>query len=336
MKPKVLLDPSFRTMNQLFAPADLARLHDIADVIWAKDEPMPADEVAKVKGELFAILTGRWRHGSVNDAPKLRAIMELGGSHPMPKDLDYEACFSRGIRVLSCAPAFGPAVAEMALAMTLAAKRQLIDSHNDFVAGKERYLEAGTVGSTMLFDQTVGFIGFGGLAKNLRPLLAPFRCKIQVYDPWLPAHFLERQGVKSVGLEELLTTSKVIYVLAIPAATNRALLDRAMLELIQADSLLVLISRAHLVDFDALTELLHARRFRAAIDVFPQEPLARDHAIRSAPGVLLSAHLAGGLAEAELDIGRMAVDDLTSMIAGLPPTEMQVAQPEIVRLRGTV
>lgn len=336
MKPKILLDPSFRRVNQLFTPADLARLHNIADVIWAKDEPMPADEVAKVKPDLFAILTGRWRHGGVDDAPKLRAIMELGGAHPTPNLLDYETCFARGIRVLSCAPAFGPAVAEMALTMTLAVKRQIINSHNDFVAGKEKYLEAGTVGSTMLFDQTVGFIGYGGLARNLRPLLAPFRCKIQVYDPWLPAHFLQRQGVKSVSLEELLTTSKVIYVLAIPAATNRALLDRSLLELIASDSLLVLISRAHLVDFDALTELLHARRFRAAIDVFPQEPLASDHPIRSAPGVLLSAHLAGGLVEAELEIGRMAVDDLESMIAGLPPTEMQVAQPEIVRLRGQV
>lgn len=334
MKPKILVDPAFRKMAQIFAPADLARLREMADVIWAKDEPMPSEDVAEIKSELFAILTGRWRHGSVHDAPKLRAIVELGGVRPTPQDLDYETCFARGIRVLSCAPAFGPAVAEMALAMTLAVKRQLIDSHNDFVAGKERYLEAGTVGSTMLFDRTVGFIGFGGLARNLRPLLAPFRCKVQVYDPWLPKRYLERQGVKSVGLEELLYTSHVVYVLAVPSASNRALLDRRMLELIRPDSVLVLISRSHLVDFDALTEMLHARRFRAAIDVFPQEPLAADHPIRTAPGVLLSAHLAGGLEEAELDIGRMAVDDMESMIAGLPPTEMQVAQPEIVRLRG--
>lgn len=334
MKPKVLLDPHFRRMEQLFTPADLARLHNIADVIWAKDEPMPAEEVDKIKGELFAILTGRWRHGSVNDAPGLRAILELGGTHPSPRELDYDTCFARGIRVLSCAPAFGPAVAEMALAMTLAVKRQIIDSHNDFVAGKEKYLEAGTVGTTMLFDRTVGFIGYGSLARNLRPLLAPFRCKIQVYDPWVQEHFLLRQGVKPVSLEELMATSEVIYVLAIPAATNRALLDRRLLELIQAESILILISRAHLVDFDVLTELLHARRFRAAIDVFPQEPLALEHPIRSAPGVLLSAHLAGGLVEAELDIGRMAVDDLTSMIAGLPPSEMQVANPEIIKLRG--
>lgn len=334
MKPKILVDPAFRKMAQIFAPADLARLREMADVIWAKDEPMPAEEVAKLKSELFAILTGRWRHGSVTDAPNLRAIIELGGAHPTPADLDYETCFARGIRVLSCAPAFGPAVAEMALTMTLAVKRQIIQSHNDFVAGNERYLEAGTVGSTMLFDRTVGFIGFGSLARNLRPLLAPFRCKIQAYDPWLPKRYLERQNVKPVGLEELLSTSHVIYVLAVPSATNRALLNRQMLELIHPDSVLVLISRSHLVDFDALTELLHAGRFRAAIDVFPQEPLAADHPIRTAPGVLLSAHLAGGLEEAELEIGRMAVDDVESMIAGLPPTELQVAQPEIVRLRG--
>lgn len=87
-----------------------------------------------------------------------------------------------------------------------------------------------------------------------------------------------------------------------------------MLELIQSDSLLVLISRAHLVDFAGATELLHARRFRAAIDVFPQEPLAAIMRFAARPAFCFSRHLAGGLAEAELDIGRMAVDDLTSMI----------------------
>ena len=108
------------------------------------------------------------------------------------------------------------------------------------------------------------------------------------------------------------------------------MLDRELLSLIRSDAVLVLISRSHLVDFDALTELLHQGRFRAAIDVFPQEPLDADHPIRTAPNTILSAHRAGTVWQDMHSIGRMVVDDLETMLAGLPPTKMQTAQPELV------
>ncbi len=329
-KKKVLLDPAFRTVEMIFAPEDLERLHSICDVVWGKDEPMPSEEFERIKADLFAIVTGSWRHGAVAELPNLKAIMEVGGRHPSPQLLDYDTCFARNIRVLSCAPAFGPMVAEMALGMTLAATRQIVDGHNAFVAGEEIYGYKGNAGTITLYDRTVGFIGYGGLARSLQPLLQPFRCRILAYDPWLPRSYLAKQGVEPVDLASLLARAEVIYVLAIPSAENRALLDRSHLERIQPGAVLVLISRAHLVDFDALTELVSAGRFKAAIDVFPQEPLPTDHPIRRAPGVVLSAHRAGSVARDIRLIGRMVVDDLEAMSAGLPPLAMQVAQPEIV------
>ena len=126
-----------------------------------------------------------------------------------------------------------------------------------------------------------------------------------------------------------MATSQVIFVLAVPSDENRALLDRALLERIRPDAALILVSRAHLVDFDALTELLHADRFRAAIDVFPQEPLDPAHPIRSAPNVVLSAHRAGSVKEALWEIGEMVLDDLEAIGSGVPPQRMQRAEPEL-------
>lgn len=330
MKQKVILDPAGRKLAEIFEPADLDRLYTLTDVIWGRDEPMPPEEFARVKQDAFAIVTGRWRHGDVAELPNLRAILEVGGRHPSPQALDYQACFARGIRVLSCAPAFGPMVAEMALGMALAAARQIVRNHVIFTKGAEQWLHAGNMDTFTLYGQTVGFIGFGGLARALKPLLAPFGCSILAYDPWLPQTYLAHQGVTPVDLDTLLERAKVIFVLAIPSAENKALLGRSQLARIQPDAVFVLISRSHLVDFDALTELLTAGRFRAAIDVFPQEPLPADHPIRQAPNVILSAHLAGSVPKELRTIGRMAVNDIEAMLAGLPPLEMQVAQPEIV------
>lgn len=326
----IILDPHFRKLNEIFEPADLQRLHALADVVWGRDEPLPDTELARVKPDLFAIITGRWRHGAVAEMPKLKAILEVGGRHPSPQVLDYPACFARGIRVLSCAPAFGPMVAEMALGLALAASREIVDGHIRFAQGEEQWLHKGNASTFTLYGQTVGFIGYGGLARCLKPLLAPFGCRIQAYDPWLPATALANQGVTPVDLDTLLATSKVIFVLAIPSLENKALLGREQLERIQPDAVFVLISRSHVVDFDALTELVSAGRFKAAIDVYPQEPLPLDHPIRHAPGVVHSAHRAGSVARDLRNIGRMVVNDLEAMLAGLPPLEMQVAQPEIV------
>ena len=103
-----------------------------------------------------------------------------------------------------------------------------------------------------------------------------------------------------------------------------------MLDLIEPGAVLVLVSRAHVVDFDALTEFVLAGRFKAAIDVFPAEPLALDHPIRRAVGAVLSAHRAGSVAEGLQEIGQRVTDDLEAILRGLPPQRLQVAQPELI------
>ena len=111
MPEKVILDPSHRRLSNIFTDADLARVCAAADIVWAKDEPMPEVEVAKVRDDVVAIITGGWRYGDVARFPNLRAVLEVSGGFPSPTLLDYRTCFSRSIRVLSCAPAFGPMVA---------------------------------------------------------------------------------------------------------------------------------------------------------------------------------------------------------------------------------
>ncbi|HWQ11178.1 MAG TPA: NAD(P)-dependent oxidoreductase [Roseiflexaceae bacterium] len=326
----VLVDPHFRRMDEIFAPEDRTRLEGLAVVRWGRDAAMPLAEAQAALEEAVAVVCAGWRYGdaALERAARLRAILDVSGG--FPQELDYARCFARGIRVLSCAPAFGPQVAEMALGMALACSRQICEGDRAMRAGSERWLHAGNQGTFQLYGQPVGLIGYGGLARALRPLLAPFGCPLAAYDPWLSAGYLRSQGVTPLPLRELLATSRVIFVLAAPSAENRALLDRALLERVQPGAVLVLISRAHVVDFDALTELVLAGRFRAAIDVFPTEPLPPDHPIRRAEGALLSAHRAGSVAAGLHEIGRMVVDDLEAILAGLPPQRMQRAEPELV------
>jgi phosphoglycerate dehydrogenase-like enzyme len=316
-------------MEEIFAPPDLARLHALVEVVWGRDEPMPPDQARDALTTADAIVCSEWRYGDALDhARALRAILGVSGAFPYK--LDYDQCFERHIRVLSAAPAFGRQVAEMALGMALAASREIAAGDRAMRAGIEQWRAAGNQGTFRLYGKRVGLIGYGNLARNLLPLLAPFGCALSVYDPWLSAGYLRSQGVEPLSLEQLLVSSQVIFVLATPSAENQALLSRALLEQIPAGAVLVLISRAHVVDFDALTDLVLAGRFKAAIDVFPNEPLTIDHPVRQAPGAVLSAHRAGSVKEGLWEIGQMVVDDLEAILSGLPPQRLQIAQPELI------
>ena len=292
---------------------------------------MPVAVFDQCKQDLYAVITCGWRFGPLDAMPKLAAILEVGGAAPDPRTLDYAACFRRGIRVLSCAPAFGPMVAEMALGLAIAAGRGIVEGDRLFRTGHESYSRDGNQEALSLYGKRVGLIGFGGLARALKPLLEPFGCEFLVYDPWLMPRYLRRQGVTPVDLESLLQSCRFIFVLAASSPENRAMLDRRRLELIQPGAVLLLISRAHLVDFDALVELANQGRFRAAIDVFPSEPAPPEHPVRQSQHTILSAHRAGHVPEHFREIGRMVIDDLEALIHGLPPMSMQVVQPEIVR-----
>ena len=338
MKPTLLFDPHFRRTDVVFSAGDLERVRAATNVVWGKDEPIPEEELERLAPEIEIIVTGTWRHGHPARFPKLRAILEVSGGFPKPADLDYPACWSRGVRVLSCAPAFWPAVAEMALGLALAAARQIAWTDRRFRDGEPNWSHTGfdtAIGEPFThYGKQVGFIGFGGLARALVPLLEPFACPIQVYDPWLTDTYLRRHGATPVDIRTLLSTSRFIYVLAVPTASNRAFLDRASLELVRPDAVLLLMSRSHVVDFDALTELLLAGRFRAGIDVFPEEPIARDHPIRRAEHAVLSSHRAGANAEGLHGVGQAVADDVEALAAGLAPFAMQQAEPEFIRLRG--
>ena len=320
-------------MDEIFEPATLDRLHALVDVVWGRDGPMPNEAFDEAIRDADAVVFGTWHYGrdAIGRAGEsLRHIFEVAGSHGHP-GLDYETCFERGITVASCAPAFGPAVAEMALALALGTARLTVSGDAAFRRAEERYLHDGNVGATSLLGRTVGFIGAGSISRSLQQLLEPFGVRILAYDPWLDPGDLAARSIEPTDLETLFIESDVVFVLAAPTVDNQHVVSRELMSLLDEDNILVVVSRAHLVDFEAMADLVLEGRFQAAIDVFPTEPLDHMHRIRSAEGAVLSAHRAGAIPEALFEIGRMVVDDLEILLAGGNDLRMQYATPESVR-----
>jgi phosphoglycerate dehydrogenase-like enzyme len=325
-RPLVLLTTTPSATEMVFPPATRCELEAAFEVVAVSGGDPRFDELLP---RAFAVVGQPDLPAErLLAAPMLRAICNVEGNF-FP-NVDYETCFDRGIHVLGGGPAYAQPVAEMALGLALDLARGITRADRDFRAGKERYNEAGTTGSILLQHADVGLVGVGAIGRALLPLLHPFAPRLRAYDPWLPPRALASLEVEPVGLDELLSTSTFLFVLAASTTENTALLDADHLGLLPDGARVVLVSRAATVDLDALLRRVEDGSVLAALDVWPVEPVAPDHPARRLGGLVLSSHRAGALASAFTLMGEMVVDDLIQVAAGLPPVRMQAAARELV------
>jgi len=327
--PLILFDPFPRSQELIFRPEQWERLQTMTRIIYADEGRLEPAVVERYLPEAAAVVgqtdmpTER-----LNRAKNLKAILNVEGNF-LP-NVDYETCFQRGIHVLAASPAFAPAVAECALAFALDLVRGITAADRAFRSGSEKYGLAGNLDAFSLRQAEVGFIGFGNLAKALLPLLAPFYCHIRVFDPWLPDSYVRDHHCEPASLADVLSKSRVIFILATVTTENEGFIDDKQLALVQPGAAVILMSRAAVVDFKAFVRRAAEGYFRAATDVFPVEPVPPDDPVRRAENMLLSAHRTGGLRDSFFHIGDMAIDDLSLILAELPPVRMQVARRETV------
>ena len=94
--------------------------------------------------------------------------------------------------------------------------------------------------------------------------------------------------------------------------------------------IVVLISRAHVVDFPALIAAAQAQRLVLATDVYPQEPLAADHQLRQLPNVILCRTAAVVQGDRQ-HIGDMIVHDLQAILTNSPTRQLRPAPTKHVQ-----
>lgn len=327
-KPVVILKPAPQPRDRIFTTATMARMRDHFSVVDLEENASEAAWEAALPQAIAIVGQPDLDAATLARAEKLRAIFNVEGNF-FP-NIDYQAAFAKGIRVLGCGPAYSQAVAEFSLGLALDIARGISREDRAARTGNETYVSEGTSDAILLRHANVGIIGFGNLGRALRPLLAPFSPRIRVYDPWIPPSVLRELDVEATGLDDLLHTSTFVFMLATVTSDSEHLLDARRLAMLPDGARLVLVSRAAVVDFDALLPELESGRLYAGIDVWPQEPIAADDPFRAVENVVISGHRAGGITAAFESIGDMVVDDLELIAAGLPPARMQVAAPELV------
>jgi phosphoglycerate dehydrogenase-like enzyme len=163
-------------------------------------------------------------------------------------------------------------------------------------------------------------------------LLRPFDCHIRAYDPWLPDEYVRALGCEAASLEDVFRRSRLVFIVVGVTSQNQGFLGAQQFASMQRGSGIVLVSRAAVVDFDAMLDFAEKGHIRFATDVFPEEPLPSEHRARRTSNSILCGHQAGALETAIRRIGKMVVADAELIARGLPPIMCKLAQAETVAL----
>ncbi len=327
-KPVAISAPEPRTLDLIFSPEALTRLKETYGIVEADPEDIAGLGDATLSEARYIIGQPPLTAETLARMPKLRCILNVESN--LINNMPYDILFARGIHVVTTGQVFAEPVAELGLAMALNLARGVIDADLDFREGRERWGGEGNAGARLLSGSDIGIIGFGDLGKALARLLAGFRARVRVFDPWLPPSMLADAGVDPSSLGTVLSESDFLFVVAAVTSENKGFLGSEAFSRMRKGAAFILLSRADVVDFDALTAAVERGHIVAASDVFPEEPLAADHPVRRLKGFIRSAHRAGALDSAFKKMGEMVLEDMALMDRGLPPMRCKRAERETV------
>ncbi len=224
----------------------------------------------------------------IKRAKKLRAILVNRGGL---ENIDVATATECGIPVFNNPAHNSNAVAEMTVALMIAESRNIVRSHYAVKHGdwRENYSNFGNIWE--MKGRTVGIIGFSSIGRLVAEKLSSFGVKIMAtdikYDP--EDEFIKKYNIKMVDLPTLMRESDYV---TLHARVNKCILDREMLNLMKPTAIFINTARAHMVDYDALYELLKNKKILgAALDVFPSEPLSIDNPFLTLDNVTLDEFL---------------------------------------------
>lgn len=323
----ILVDPFPRRIDRIFDEPTKRRLEKLGRVVWHDGSPASAEHIERYLPDAIALIgQSPLDKARLDRAPRLRAVFNVE-SNFLP-NIDYVECHRRGIPVLSTAPVYAQPVAEMVLGMAIALARRMHEADAAMRAGRE--FKGDNHDSFLLHGKPLAIVGFGNLGRALLPLLRPFSREILVHDPWVHPAVLREAEVTPASLDECFARARVAFLLAANTSENTGKIGARHFASMQPGSVVILASRAALVNFPELLAAAESGHIRAGIDVWPEEPIPHSEPGRKTPNTLIQAHRCGSVPEIQPLIGQLVVDDLECILAGLPPQRCQRAALETV------
>jgi D-3-phosphoglycerate dehydrogenase len=304
-----VMDPIARS-----AVARLAEHHTVVDYPASRQADWHADADALI------VRTYEVRRDDFARSQRLRIVAKHGTG---VDNIDLDAAAKAGVWITNTPGANANAVAEYALAMTLAVVRRVSLADRSLREGRSVALQEGIE----LKQKTVGLVGLGDIGgRTARLFRAAFDARIIAYDPYVNnAKFDALQVERVSSLEALLPVCDVVSLHLPLSDATRNLFCAERLAMLRPSAFLINVARGGIVDESALYDaLLNKRLAGAAFDVFESEPVSNAHPLLTLDNFIGSPHIAAGSIESLQRTGAAAVEAVIQALSDKTPAHVLV------------
>lgn len=244
-------------------------------------------------------------------APNLKVITKHGVGY---ENIDLDAAKRRGIPVCIASGSISDSVADMAMALLLAAARQVPQGSATTKAGQwKRYV------GLELGGKVLGVVGLGQIGKAVAKRAKGFGMQVLAHDAYPDTKFAQSWGVTYAPLEELLRRSDFVSLHAPVLPETRGMINAGRLAMMKSSAYLINTSRGELIDEPALYDALKNRTIAgAAVDVLIKEPPG-DNPLLSLDNFIITPHSAGQTHEGLRKMGQVTSENALRVLRGEPP-----------------
>ncbi len=247
-------------------------------------------------------------------APNLKIVGRAGVG---VDNIDVPAATERGIIVVNSPQGNTLAAAELTIAHLLALSRRIPEADASVKRGEwERSRFVGIE----VYNKTLGILGLGKIGREVAIRAKSFGMRIIAQDPFLPVDTASSLGIRMVELDELLKESDYIT-LHIPRNKETVgMIGAAEIEKMKKDVRVINVARGGIIDEAALAAALESGKIAgAAVDVYSNEPFAKDNPLRTAPNTITTPHLGASTEEAQSKVAVDVAEQMVDYFNGIPP-----------------
>ena len=306
--------------------------------VCLSEEVVDRDEIKRVMADncqaAIGQLTEKW------DFELLSALKEAGGimysNYAVGyNNVDIPAATELKMPVGNTPGVLTETTAEMAVTLTMACARRVVEADKFMRAGKYKNWLPNLFLGYLMKGCTVGVIGAGRIGSAYAKMMVEgFKANLLYYDfrqnqdleNYITAYgeFLKKQNQpaptcrRAETMEELLAESDVVSIHTVLDDTTFHLIDKAKLDLMKKTAILVNTARGPVIDEAALVE--HCRNnpdFKAGLDVFEDEPAMKPGLV-DLDNVVIPPHIASGTIWTRSGMATLAALNVRGILNGYP------------------
>ena len=225
-------------------------------------------------------------------------------------NVDINEATKKGIHVTNSPESNIISVAELTVGLIIAAARNLIQGNNTL---KSKKWDRAALTGIELHGKTLGFVGFGRVARLVAERMHSFGMSIIFFDPYVEES-TKKETKKE--LDELLKQADIVSLHVVKNKETINLISKEKLALMKQDSIIVNTSRGGVIDeFEVYKLVAEGKLFSAALDVYENEPPEYSASLTESDTITLP-HLGASTREAQLKAGTDTVKNVQSILDG--------------------